>query len=863
MKRRRLTCNLDGKARAVGLLTVGLLLILLPQNVCFANDVINVNPDSAGEPWLLGSCFDLTSKQQERLRCSPRLLLLPGDRAVLPIEVDNSTQMFLRPVFAQSHGSCGQASGVGYAFTYEINRLRGLDSSLPDNQYPTHFTYNFLNFGSGNNGSLYLDGWDILTELGCPSLPTYGGLAGHGSRGWAHGYDLYREAMGNRALTSMTIEVDTAEGIETLKAWLHDHADGSAVGGVACFAAGAVVGFYSEAALPAGTPHAGEMVITEWDHRMNHQMTIVGYNDEIRFDFNNDGYYTNDVDLNHDEVIDVRDWEIGGVRFINSWGAGWANGGLAFMPYRLLAMPVAEGGIMESSVHVLRAREDCEPELTMQFTLRHDRRNALKLGIGVASDTLATSPEHMLEATVLCRQGGPYYLRGGGTEGDKTLELGLDLSPLLAHVDPDAPARFFLLVDEHDPFGLSEGELVSLSLFDLKWGESERPPAFGSSLVDNDLSVFSIVRQVDFAPPVIMTNHLPPVLPEVPFSYAMEAVGGTPPYHWYLSRPYSETEGVAPYPAVDQLQLNPHEEFWGVVEHELDFPFPFYGEEYMRISALTDGALLFNPSHVPLYTENSLHAYRAIVPNGSTLHMSPPLDEGLWYEGDENSATFRWRAHRYPCTNETQDFAVKLFPDGVIEFHYSDLMPTATDWVAGISSGDGHNFNIADLSGASDAGLRMLRFTPPYLPSGVALSTDGFLQGQPSVGGPWELTFFLRDADNIGAAKTLPLICATTHVGEQPSTATADMLLRNFPNPFNPNTTITFANPIDGRVTLRVYTPGGALVRTLINEEMAKGERAIVWDGRTDAGAPVAAGIYLYRLTTARGSVSRRMVLLK
>jgi hypothetical protein len=64
--------------------------------------------------------------------------------------------------------------------------------------------------------------------------------------------------------------------------------------------------------LPAGTPEAGKKVIISYSNS-SHAMTIVGYNDSIRWDYNNDGQYTNHLDINGDGVVDLRDWEIGGL----------------------------------------------------------------------------------------------------------------------------------------------------------------------------------------------------------------------------------------------------------------------------------------------------------------------------------------------------------------------------------------------------------------------------------------------------------------------------------------------------------------------------------------------------------------------
>ena len=94
-------------------------------------------------------------------------------------------------------------------------------------------------------------------------------------------------------------------------------------------------------------------------------------------------------------------------------------------------------------------------------------------------------------------------------------------------------------------------------------------------------------------------------------------------------------------------------------------------------------------------------------------------------------------------------------------------------------------------------------------------------------------------------------------------------LEQNYPNPFNPETMISFALPEAGEVRLSIFSESGQLVRQLVNREMAAGRHNLRWDGRNQAGDPVAAGVYLYRLSvqdqsgTAVFTETRRMALLK
>jgi hypothetical protein len=86
----------------------------------------------------------------------------------------------------------------------------------------------------------------------------------------------------------------------------------------------------------------------------------------------------------------------------------------------------------------------------------------------------------------------------------------------------------------------------------------------------------------------------------------------------------------------------------------------------------------------------------------------------------------------------------------------------------------------------------------------------------------------------------------------------------NFPNPFNPSTTLPVAVPHTAEITLKVYNILGEEVRTLFTGQVEAGRHWLVWDGRSNAGAPVATGVYLARLTAESGvSMVQKMLLMK
>ncbi len=97
-------------------------------------------------------------------------------------------------------------------------------------------------------------------------------------------------------------------------------------------------------------------------------------------------------------------------------------------------------------------------------------------------------------------------------------------------------------------------------------------------------------------------------------------------------------------------------------------------------------------------------------------------------------------------------------------------------------------------------------------------------------------------------------------VGEQPtlpgtgieeSAAFVTKLVRPYPNPFNPQTTIAYTLASSGRVTIRVHDIAGRVVRTLLDDECVAGEHAATWNGRTDTGDRAASGVYFIRMDAA------------
>lgn len=88
-------------------------------------------------------------------------------------------------------------------------------------------------------------------------------------------------------------------------------------------------------------------------------------------------------------------------------------------------------------------------------------------------------------------------------------------------------------------------------------------------------------------------------------------------------------------------------------------------------------------------------------------------------------------------------------------------------------------------------------------------------------------------------------------------------LLENYPNPFNPSTTIRYALPENTFVNLQIFNVLGQPVRTLVNRELPPGNQSVEWEGKNDRGQEVSSGIYFYRIEADGFARTRRMVLLR
>lgn len=90
-----------------------------------------------------------------------------------------------------------------------------------------------------------------------------------------------------------------------------------------------------------------------------------------------------------------------------------------------------------------------------------------------------------------------------------------------------------------------------------------------------------------------------------------------------------------------------------------------------------------------------------------------------------------------------------------------------------------------------------------------------------------------------------------------------NQLIGNYPNPFNPQTFISYTLSENTQAMLKIYNTKGELVKTLVNETQDAGNHSVAWSGIDNAGNSVASGIYFYQLITPQYSETKRMIMMK
>jgi hypothetical protein len=122
------------------------------------------------------------------------------------------------------------------------------------------------------------------------------------------------------------------------------------------------------------------------------------------------------------------------------------------------------------------------------------------------------------------------------------------------------------------------------------------------------------------------------------------------------------------------------------------------------------------------------------------------------------------------------------------------------------------------------------------------------------------------DASSIRTTILEQVLLYLGHVGSSPTTdvpTVQNLMVRNYPNPFNPSATISYVMPRSGEISIKLYNARGVLVKVLLQDAVAAGSGSVVWDGTDSRGMKVASGLYFCETKALGQTQVNRMTLVK
>ena len=252
-----------------------------------------------------------------------------GDiKPTIATSVDNSTAKYFPAVVNQIGGSCCSYSTIYYQMTAMINKELNRDAKSNSNILSPRFTFNLTNEGDSGNGAWPDEIYKIAKEIGVPSadiFPIANTSVSNFYTDWGATNDLWKEASKYKISkyynltipnTSTPITGPNDSDLTAIKTVLNN-------GDILSFTT-YVFGFENSKIIPSNSSHPGEYIVTKCDQGASgcHEMTIVGYDDNIFYDINGDNV--------------IQDGERGAFKVANSWGKSYENDGFVWVSYDAL-----------------------------------------------------------------------------------------------------------------------------------------------------------------------------------------------------------------------------------------------------------------------------------------------------------------------------------------------------------------------------------------------------------------------------------------------------------------------------------------------------------------------------------------------
>jgi len=371
--------------------------------------------------------------------------------AIVPGGVDNSLNVWFPPIANQgSLGSCVSFATTYYQLSYMYAMSNGTVIITGDKSmiFSPKWTYNFVN-GGMNSGSSFYSSYAVLEKNGAAKWAEFPYDSNYTA--WSLDPTVWKNAISARTnAVQYVYNVSTGAGLTLVKQLLTN-------GYILVF--GTYVNSWqfttakNDLATVDDDALAGQ-VAASWVKGTNgaHAMTIVGYNDAIWVDVNNNG------------IVDSG--EKGALKIANSWGTGYGNKGFYWLAYDALkAVSGVSGGpatgrisaFFSDLVYQLTVKPNYTPKMVAQFTVNHLKRNQLKMSVG-SSDPWLTTLSALWFQQAIANNGGALAFNGSTAAINGTFVIDMtDVTPA-----PGVAKKYYLGITDS-----TAGDVATLSAFQV------------------------------------------------------------------------------------------------------------------------------------------------------------------------------------------------------------------------------------------------------------------------------------------------------------------------------------------------------------------------------------------------------------
>jgi len=247
---------------------------------------------------------------------------------------------------------------------------------------------------------------------------------------------------------------------------------------------------------------------------------------------------------------------------------------------------------------------------------------------------------------------------------------------------------------------------------------------------------------------------------------------------------------------------------------------------------------------------------------------------------DDGESAFHYNEY-YVTTNEENGWMAYLWVDGMMAKEANEGTEGYEDWVAKpeiavcVSNNWGATWSDPIFMNANpnsdDYVVELDGMIPCFAYPGDRIEDDGNDYGIVHL-------FFLDDNDygsfhsqqqGLNNGSTFEYAAMRIYFGEPPiendetELVSVPLEIMNYPNPFNPVTTIQFKNETAGNVRIDVYNVKGQKITTLTNQIYEAGINTVTWNGTDDNGSEIPSGVYFYKTKFGKYTTSKKMILMK